>query len=327
MNLIVYGYRLTMSFAPHPFTLRQLQYVAAVAQELSFRRAAERCHVSQPSLSTQLIEVEEALGVRLFERGRKRVLVTATGRDFVERAQRLLRDADDLVNTARRAADPFSGSVRLGVIPTISPYLVPSLTAHLRKAFPRLRILWSEETTAAVIEKLADGRLEGAVLALEADIGDVEREIIGTDPFVLVTRPEHPLAAKASPASTAELRDEEVLLLTEGHCLREQALELCDSARAREGEFRATSLCTLVQMVSSSGGVTLIPTMAVDVEAKRARLHVRPLASPSAKRTIALVWRKGASLEALLRSIAKVMREAYPHSERGVGRRARSRRR
>ena len=316
-----------MSFSPHPFSLRQLQYVTAVAQELSFRRAAERCHVSQPSLSTQLHEVEEALGVRLFERGSKRVLVTATGRDFVERAQRLLRDADDLVNTARSAADPFSGSVRLGVLPTISTYLIPNLTSHLRDAFPRLRVLWSEETTAACLEKLADGRLEGAVLALEADIGDVEREIIGTDPFVLVTRPEHPLAATTSPASTRELRDEEVLLLTEGHCFRTQALELCDSARAREGEFRATSLCTLVQMVSSSGGVTLIPTMAVEVEANRARLHVRPLASASAKRTIALVWRKGASVDGPLRSIAKVMRDAYPRERSRVARSVRSRQR
>jgi LysR family hydrogen peroxide-inducible transcriptional activator len=140
----------------------------------------------------------------------------------------------------------------------------------------------------------------------------VEREIIGTDPFVLVTRPEHPLATSTSPASTAELRNEEVLLLTEGHCFREQALELCDSARAKEGEFRATSLCTLVQMVSSNGGVTLIPSIAVDLEAKRAGLHVRPLASSSAQRTLALVWRKGASIDDLMRAIAKVMREAYP---------------
>jgi LysR family hydrogen peroxide-inducible transcriptional activator len=305
-----------MPFAPHPFTLRQLQYITAVAQELSFRRAAARCHVSQPSLSTQLTHVEEALGVRLFERGHRRVLVTATGRDFVERARRLLRDADELVRTAERAADPFSGTIGLGVIPTISPYLIPNLTSHLREAFPRLRILWNEETTDALLEKLADGRLEGAVLALEAEIGDVERETIGTDPFVLVTRPEHPLATKSSPASTAELRDEEVLLLSEGHCFRDQALDLCESARAREGEFRATSLCTLVQMVSSSGGVTLIPTIAVDLEARRAGLHVRPLASASARRTIALVWRKGASSDELLRAIAKVMRDAYPTPRR-----------
>jgi LysR family hydrogen peroxide-inducible transcriptional activator len=306
-----------MHFTPHPFTLRQLQYVLAVAEELSFRRAAARCHVSQPSLSTQITQVEEALGVSLFERAKKRVLVTATGRDFVERAKRLLRDADELVQVARRAADPLSGSVRLGVIPTISPYLIPSLTSHLRDAFPRLKVLWGEEKTDTLVEKLADGRIDAAVVALEADIGDVERDIIATDPFVLVTRPEHPLAAKASPASTAELRDEEVLLLSEGHCFREQALDLCDSARAKEGEFRATSLCTLVQMVSSGDGITLIPAMAVELEAKRAGLHVRPLAGASARRTIALVWRKGTPIDGLLRAIAKVMREAYPRSGTG----------
>lgn len=309
-----------MATAPHPFTLRQLQYVTAVAEELSFRRAAARCHVSQPSLSTQLTQVEDALGVRLFERSRKRVLVTATGRAFVERARRLLRDADELVRAAERAADPSSGTVRLGVLPTISPYLIPNITSHLRKAFPRLRILWSEETTDALLKKLEEGELEGAVLALEADLGDIEREVIATDPFVLVTRPEHPLAATSSPASTAELRNEEVLLLTEGNCFREQALELCDSARAKESEFRATSLCTLVQMVSSSGGITLIPSIAVDLEAKRAGLHVRPLASSSARRTIALVWRKGTSIGELLRAIAKVVHGAYP--ARATSRRA-----
>jgi LysR family transcriptional regulator, hydrogen peroxide-inducible genes activator len=315
-----------MAFAPHPFTLRQLQYVAAVAQALSFRRAAALCHVSQPSLSTQLTQVEEALGIRLFERGRRRVLVTAMGRDFVERAKRLLRDADELVQAGRRAADPFSGTVRLGVIPTISPYLVPSLTAHLKKTLPRLRVQWAEETTAALLEKLADGSIEAAILALEAGVGDLERESIATDRFVLVTRPEHPLAKKSSPVSTAELRDEEVLLLAEGHCFRDQALDLCQRAHASEGEFRATSLCTLAQMVSSGGGITLLPTIAVDLEAKRAGLHVRPIAGSAAHRTIGLVWRKGMPSEGLMHAIAKAMREAYPGSSVGPtsGRRARA---
>lgn len=304
---------MTMPFAPHPFTLRQLQYVIAVAQELSFRRAAARCHVSQPSLSTQLTQIEDAMGIRLFERGRKRVLVTSVGRDFVERAKRLLRDADELRASAQRSADPFSGSVRLGVLPTISPYLLPRLTTHLRKAFPRLRVLWGEGTTAQLLEQLADGRLDAALLAREAELGDVETDVIASDPFVLVTRPEHRLAGKSTPAATAELRDEEVLLLADGHCFREQALELCQSVSAREGEFRATSLCTLVQMVSSAGGVTLIPSLAVDVEAKRAGLHVRALASSSARRTIALVWRKGSAVEPLLRAVSSVVRDVYPH--------------
>lgn len=301
-----------MAFAPHPFTLRQLQYVAAVAEELSFRRAAARCHVSQPSLSGQLAQIEAALGVRLFERSHKRVLVTAAGRDIVERAKRLLLDADEILREAERASDPLAGTLRLGIIPTISPYLLPAVTPQLRKAFPRLRVAWFEDKTEVLARRLADGLLEGAVLAPEAGVGDVARAVVATDRFVLVTRPEHRLASESSPVSQAELHDEELLLLDDGHCFREQALEACSSARVREGEFRATSLSTLVQMVAGGAGITLIPALAVDAEAKRARLHVRPLASPSAQRTIALIWRKGSSLEPALRAIATLLRDVYP---------------
>jgi LysR family hydrogen peroxide-inducible transcriptional activator len=302
--------------APHPFTLRQLQYVVAIAEELSFRRAAERCHVSQPSLSTQLIQVEEALGISLFERGRKRVLVTVTGRDFVERAQRLLRDADDLQQAARRASDPLSGTIRLGILWTISPYLLPSVTPQLRKDLSRLRLAWVEGTTDALVHKLEEGEIEGAIVALEAELGKVEREIIAKDPFLLIARPEHPLSAKVSPVTAAELRSEEMLLLNEGHCLREQVLEVCKSSRAYEGEFHASSLSTLVQMVVGGAGVTLIPAIAVEAEAKRAGLHVRPLASPAAHRTIVLVWRKGSSAERVLRTVAASIRAAYPRGEK-----------
>jgi LysR family hydrogen peroxide-inducible transcriptional activator len=300
-----------MLHAPHPFTLRQLQYVIAVADELSFRRAAERCHVSQPSLSTQLTQVERALGVRLFERSRKRVLVTTIGRDFVDRAHRLLRDADDLAQSARRATDPFSGTMRIGILPTISPYLLPRVTAHLRSALSRLRIAWVEERTEALLRKLDDGELDGAILALEAGIGAVEKEVIATDPFFLVAPPGHPLAAKRTPVSAVELRGEEMLLLNEGHCLRDQVLEVCKSSRAKEGEFRAASLSTLVQMVAGGAGVTLIPAMALEVEATRAGLRVRPVAEPSAHRTVAFVWRKGASAQRVLRAVAVSIRDGY----------------
>ena len=304
-----------MSAAPHPFTLRQLQYVVAVAQELSFRRAAARCHVSQPSLSAQLAQVEGSLGVRLFERAYKRVLVTAAGRDLVERAKRLLLEADEMVYAAQRVADPLSGTIRLGVIPTIAPYLLPSVTAALRRKLPGLRIAWAEDKTDALVQKLGAGEIEGAVVALEADLGEVAREIVAPEPFVLVTRPEHALAARRGPVTEAELRGEELLLLDEGHCFRDQALEACGTARVREGEFRATSLSTLVQMVAGGAGITLIPALAVDAEARRARLHVRPLAGRAAHRTIAVIWRKGSALEPALREIAAVLRAAYPATE------------
>lgn len=305
-----------MSSRPHPFTLRQLQYVVAVADELSFHRAAARCHVSQPSLSAQLAQVETVLGVCLFERSRKKVLLTLAGRDLVERARRLLLEADELTRAAESTGDPLAGTLRLGVIPTISPYLLPAVTPPLRKKFPRLRIAWTEEKTEVVVARLAEGELEGAVLALEADIGDVAREILATDPFVLVTRREHPLAAKSSPVTEAELRGEDLLLLEEGHCFREQALQACTSAVLREGAFRATSLPTLVQMVAGGAGITLIPQIAVETEAKRARLHVRSVAGPAAHRTIALIWRKGSALEPTLRAVAMALREAYPCPKR-----------
>lgn len=301
-----------MSAGPHPFTLRQLQYVVAVADELSFRRAAARCHVSQPTLSTQLAQVENALGVSLFERSQKKVLVTAAGRDVVDRARRLILEADEVVRATQRISDPLSGTIRLGVIPTISPYLLPSTTPALREKMPRLRIAWVEEKTDVLVRKLQEGELEGAVLALEADVGDVVQKVIAKDPFMLVTPPGHALAAKNSPVAQAELRGEELLLLDEGHCFRHQALEACSTARVREGEFRATSLSTLVQMVAGGAGITLIPALAVDAEARRARLHVRPLGGPGAHRTIAMIWRKHSSVEPTLHAVATALREAYP---------------
>jgi LysR family hydrogen peroxide-inducible transcriptional activator len=305
-----------MASAPHPFTLRQLQYIAAVAGELSFRRAATRCHVSQPSLSAQLAQVEAALGVRLFERSRRRVLVTPAGLEVVERAKRLLRDADEILQTAQRANDPLSGTIRLGILPTISPYLLPTITPHLRRKFARLRLAWVEDKTESLVQRLGDGQIEGALVALEAEIGDVEREVVARDPFVVLTRPEHPLAAKRGPVSSKELGNQldgaELLLLDDGHCFREQALDVCGNARVNESEFRATSLSTLVQMVAGSGGVTLIPALAIDAETKRARLHVRPLVGRAAHRTIALVWRKRSSLEPALRAIVAVLRDVYP---------------
>lgn len=301
-----------MASSPHPFTLRQLQYVVAVAEELSFRRAAARCGVSQPSLSTQLAQAEDALGVRLFERGQRGVLVTGAGRDLVERAKRLLVDADELTRAAARVRDPLSGTLRIGIIPTISPYLLPSVTATLRRRFPRLRIAWVEEKTDALVSKLAAGHVEAAIVAIEAEIGDVARDVIAIDPFVLVARPDHPLARKATPVTAAELAGEELLLLDDGHCFRTQALEVCSAARAREGEFRATSLSTLVQMVAGGAGVTLIPAIAVESETKRARLSVRPLGGRRAHRTIATIWRRQSALEPTLQAITAALRESYP---------------
>jgi LysR family hydrogen peroxide-inducible transcriptional activator len=301
-----------MTTGPHPFTLRQLQYVAAVADTLSFRKAAERCHVSQPSLSAQLAQLEGALGVRLFERDRRHVLLTAVGRELVERARRVILDADDLVEVARRTGDPWAGTLRIGVIPTVSPYLLPSVTPALRKRYPRLTVLWVEDKTDVLVRSLDEGRLDAALLALEAEIGDVEREVVARDPFVLATPSGHPLGAKAAPAKPAELRHASVLLLDDGHCFRDQALAICSKAKAEELEFRATSLATLAQMVASGAGVTLLPSLAIPTEAKRAELRVRPFTRPEPGRTLALIWRKSSPVGATLRELAKAIKDAYP---------------
>jgi LysR family hydrogen peroxide-inducible transcriptional activator len=305
-----------MSLAPHPYTLRQLQYAVAVADSLSFRKAAERCHVSQPSLSAQLAQLEDVLGVRLFERDRRRVLVTAAAREILERARVILRESDDLLEVARRSRDPLSGRLRIGVIPTISPYLLPRLLAPIRSAFPRLSLLWLEDKTEVLLQSLDAGTLDAALLALEANVGDVEREVIARDPFVLATSPDHPLGSKAHSARPSELRDELVLLLDDGHCFRDQALAFCASAKAHELEFRATSLSTLVQMVAGGAGVTLLPGLAVTTETRRAGLTIRQFAQPGPSRTIALVWRKRSPLAPALRQLAAVARAAYERTER-----------
>jgi len=305
-----------MKLGPHAFTLRQLQYAVAVAESLSFRKAAELCHVSQPSLSAQLAQLEEALGMRLFERDRRRVLVTAAGRELVERARLILRETDDLIELARRTSDPLTGTLRIGVIPTLSPYLLPRLTPALHAAYPLLTVHWVEEKTDVLLRNLEAGTLDGALLALEADIGDVEREVIGLDAFVLATPVGHPLGAKTSPAKAAELRDASVLLLDDGHCFREQALAFCSGAKAHELEFRATSLTTLAQMVAGGAGVTLLPEIAVATEAKRAELSIRRFTQPAPKRTIALVWRKRSPLGPALRKLAATSRVAYDKPRR-----------
>ncbi len=302
-----------MNYSPHPFSLRQLQYVVAVADHLSFRKAAESCHVSQPSLSAQLAQLEDALGVRLFERDRRRVLLTPAGVQLVDRARRLLVDADQLVDAAKRATDALAGRLNIGVIPTIAPYFLPSVTPAVRAKYPSLKLLWTEDKTEVLVRSLELGSLDAAVLALEANLGgNVDSELIARDPFVLVTAADHPLGVKNKPITAADLRGEDVLLLDEGHCFREQALSFCETARAHELEFRATSLPTLVQMVAGGAGVTLLPKLALATETARSDLRVRAFSDPVPNRTLALVWRKHSPLAPALRELAATLRDAYP---------------
>jgi LysR family hydrogen peroxide-inducible transcriptional activator len=271
-------------------SLRQLEYVVAVAETAGFHRAAERCNVSQPTLSAQIAQVESVLGVRLFERARTGVLVTPQGQVIVDRARRVLREMGDLLAAAARANDPFAGTFRLGVIPTVAPYLLPEVMPALGRRYPRLQIVLREERTDEVTRDLRQATLDLGLLALEADLGEHEAHEVLKDPFVVAMPLGHPLAKKKRIA-IADLEKEPVLLLDDGHCFRTQALALCSKAGVRETDFRATSLATLVQMVSAGNGITLLPKLAVDVENRRGQIEIRPFVPPAPSRTIALIWR------------------------------------
>lgn len=288
-------------------TLRQLEYAVAVAETLGFHRAAERCHVSQPTLSAQVAQLEAALGVRLFERDRRRVIVTPAGARLVERARRVLLEAEDLAAAAVRARDPLAGELRVGVIPTVAPYLLPEVTPLLGERYPRLQPVFLEAKTSEVVAGLDAGVLDAGLLALEADLGPCAHAEVCKDPFVVALPKGHPLARR-SRLGLADLASETVLLLEEGHCLRAQAFALCSKSGAREAAFRATSLATLAQMVSSGAGITLLPSLAVEVENRRGQLELRPFEPPVPFRTIALVFRPSSPLAGPLRELAATLR-------------------
>ena len=301
-------------FAPHPFSLRQLQYAVAVADHLSFSRAAKACHVSQPSLSAQLMELETALGVRLFERDRRGVVMTPAGRTIITAARSALLEASSVLATARRSKDPLAGPLRLGIIPTIAPYLLPALTPVLRANLPNLTAFWTEERTDTLVEALDRGHLDGMVVALEARIGTVESEVIAKDSYLLAARPDDPLNASAGPVPLTALEGREVLLLDDGHCMRDHALAICSKAKAHELAFRATSLATLTQIVASGTGITVIPELAAAAESQRSGLQMKRFAAPEPYRTIGLAWRRHSPFAAAMHRLAEIFREAYPKS-------------
>jgi LysR family hydrogen peroxide-inducible transcriptional activator len=303
---------------PHPFTLRQLQYVVAVAEQRSFRGAAEACHVAQPSLSAQIAQIEEALGVLLFERDKRHVALTSAGEALLARIRPLLLGADELVASALTLSDPLAGSLKLGVIPTLGPYLLPDVAPLLRAEFPRLAFVWVEEKTSTLVERLGAGELDGAVVALEAEIGDLPHVLLGEDPFLFAAPKTHPLASGKRPLQPTELDGERVLLLDDGHCFREQALSFCARVGAEEADYRATSLATLVQMVAGGAGVTLLPRLAIAVENRTGALSLRTFAGKPPSRTLALVYRRGAAREATLKQVGQAMSRAYGLTNSGA---------
>lgn len=290
-------------------TLRHLRYFVTAYDSGHFGRAAEACHVTQPTLSAGIKQMEDLLEVTLFERGAAGVLPTAAARAIEQRARAVLRDAEDLTIAARRHADPLVGPVRLAGIPTILPYILPGVLPELRRRFPDLELRLEERQTEAVLDRLARGVADIGLVALPYPLDGLVSEALLDDPLVLACRKDHPLACR-SEIGVGELRQEELLLLEDGHCLRSHALAACSLADRRHGEdIVGTSLATLVQMVAGGLGVTLLPTIAIERELSASDdLTMVPLARDAPSRRVALICRAGYPAIGGFKALAEAMR-------------------
>jgi LysR family transcriptional regulator, hydrogen peroxide-inducible genes activator len=290
--------------------LKDLRYLVAVADTRHFGRAAERCFVSQPTLSAQLKKLEQYLGVQLIERQPNNVSLTAAGEQIVARARRILEASEEVVTLARAQRDPLAGRLRVALLPTIGPYLLPRVSHAIRRALPRLELHLYEYQTAPMLEKIGAGELDLGILALPVDLdGLVARELFA-EPFTVAVPERHRLA-KRERIQVADLEEETLLLLEEGHCLRDQALEVCSRVGAGESQdFRATSLETLRQMVATGAGITLLPELATQGAYGDARgIVVLPFAKPAPVRRVGAVWRKTTARQAAIDAVCKLVAE------------------
>ena len=289
--------------------LRDLRYLVALADHKHFGRAAAASFVSQPTLSTQIRKLEDELGVPLVERAPRRVMLTPIGRDIAERARRVLGEVAQMGEVARRSQDPEAGSVRLGVFPTLAPYLLPHVLPGIRARFPRLELLLVEEKTDAILSRLHDGRLDAAVLALPLHDDQLHVEPLFEEPFVLAAPRTHPLARRNQPLRLDDLDHVHLLLLEEGHCLRDQALDVCRLAGANERDgFRATSLETLRQMVAAGVGLTLLPLLAVQPPVPPSPdIRLLKFLGKPPSRQVAMVWRRSTAMAGFLKQLAPLL--------------------
>ena len=293
--------------------LRDLRYLVALADHKHFGRAAEASFVSQPTLSTQLKKFEDELGMALVERNPRNVLLTEVGEAVVARAKVILREADEIKAIARRAKDPESGMVRLGIFPTLAPYLLPHVVPNIVKRFPKLELILVEDKTEVILKKLHDGELDAGVLALPIHDDSLHAEFLFEETFVLAL-PKHHRLAKARRVKLADLATESLLLLDDGHCLRDQALEVCAMTGAAEKSgFRATSLETLRHMVSANVGVTLLPALSVHAPAPNAPgVCLVPFSEPAPHRRIAMIWRRTSALKEFLHQLVPILKGINP---------------
>ena len=289
-------------------TLKQLRYFDALARLGHFGRAADECAISQPALSMQIRELEEELAAPLFERGPRNIWLTGFGQEFAARARDILRSVDELDDLARAARDRLAGRLRIGVIPTVAPYLLPAIIGDLTRMNADLDIHVRETVTSKLLHELLEGRLDTAVVALPVSEPSLTEVALFEENFVLVRPSEDDGKPVPSPEALREMR---LLLLEEGHCFRDQALSFCNMHAALPRELLdGSSLSTLVQMVGAGIGVTLIPEMAVDVETRSASVSIARFHDPEPSRTIGMVWRKSSPLSKQLLEIAELVRRS-----------------
>jgi LysR family hydrogen peroxide-inducible transcriptional activator len=295
--------------------LRDLKYLVALADHKHFGRAAAACFVSQPTLSTQIKKLEDELGVPLVERAPRKVMLTPAGREAASRARGIVAEVEQMKEAARRSQDPEAGTVRLGIFPTLAPYLLPHMVPGIRQRFPQLELLLVEEKSDQLLRQLREGRLDAAVLALPLHDEQLHSEFLFEEPFVLAVPEGHPLA-QHSPLNLHDLADQRLLLLDDGHCLREHALDVCHLSGASEkSEFQATSLETLRQMVAANVGVTLLPILAIKPPVARSD-SIRLLGFGGNKqpsRRIAMVWRRSSAMAEFLLHFAQLFKELPQH--------------
>ncbi len=293
-------------------TLRQMRYFDALASTRHFGKAAAQVHVSQPALSAQIIEMEEQLGCKLVERNRSGVLLTRKGMEALRRVQTILAEVERLEDAVREDGGILHGLVRIGIIPTVAPYLVPRLVPHLRRDHPDIEIELREAVTDRLVTDLLDGRLDTVIAALPIEADNVEVQPLFSDRFFMAMA-NNDRDVLMSPLTENQVDVDRLLLLEEGHCLRDQALAVCGTAGKRSlVNFGATSMTTLLQMVSHDMGMTLIPEMAIPTETARNDLRIIPFADPAPSREIGLIWRKSSGRADDMAALAQAITACVP---------------
>lgn len=288
-------------------SIRQLRYFEALATTLHFGRAAEIVHVSQPALSAQIMEMEKHLGVRLLERTRASTLLTDKGHEVLKHARTVLAAVDRLEEAARQSSGTLEGLLRLGIIPTVAPYLVPKVVPYLRRAHPLIEIELKEAVTDRLLGDLAEGRLDAIIAAIPIEMDSVVAKSLFVDRFYMAMSA-NDSDVLLSPMTETEVDPERLLLLEEGHCLRDQALSVCKAASKRSLiNFGATSMTTLLQMVSNDMGMTLIPELAIETETARTPIRIVPFTEPAPSREIGLVWRRSSPRRADMEALAEAI--------------------